>query len=137
MRFVLITGPSGAGKTFALHSLADAGYYAVYNLPPRLVPALVAFCRDDGLERAAVVTDTRCGHSFAELPDVLQEMDKAGFHIETLYLDAGDDALVQRYKETRRPHPFLEEMEEGTAETGIVDAIAAERALLQTMRGLS
>src|SRR5689334_4690079 len=105
MRFVLITGPSGAGKTFALHSLADTGYYAVDNLPPRLVPALVAFCREEGYKRATVVTDIRSGASFAELPDVLQEMDKAGCHIEVLYLDAGDDALVQRYKETRRPHP--------------------------------
>jgi UPF0042 nucleotide-binding protein len=137
MRFVVITGPSGAGKTLALHSFEDAGYYAADNLPPRLLPALVAFCRAEGYERGAVVIDTRAGASFAELPAVLQELDKAGFHVETLYLDASDDALVQRFKETRRPHPLMSVPEDGVMEGGIVEAIQAERALLQTARALA
>ena len=107
MRFVVVTGPSGAGKTFALHSFEDAGYYTVDNLPPRLLPALVAFCREAGYARAAVVIDARCGSAFRELPDVLQNLDRAGVCVETLFLESDDAVLVQRFKETRRPHPFL------------------------------
>src|SRR5438034_11015957 len=109
MRFVVITGPSGAGKTLALHSFEDAGYYTVDNLPPRLLPALVDFCREEGRERGAVVIDTRSGPTFADLPDVLQRLDKT--QVETLFLDASDEALVHRFKETRRPHPLFPEAE--------------------------
>src|SRR5271169_6611169 len=103
MRFVVLTGPSGAGKTLALHSLEDAGYYAVDNLPPRLLPALAEFCTKDRQQPGAVVIDTRCGPSFVELTHVLAGMQTAGIPAEILYLDASDVALLQRYKETRRP----------------------------------
>lgn len=137
MRFVVITGISGAGKTLAVHSFEDAGYYVTDNLPPRLLPALAQFCREQGFERGAVVTDTRCGVAFAELPVVLQEMDKAGFQLETLFLDASDEALVHRYKETRRPHPLLTVPPDGVMETGIVEAITKERGLLESTRALA
>ena len=107
MRFVVVTGPSGAGKTFALHSFEDAGYYTVDNLPPRLLPALIAFCREAGHARAAVVIDARCGGAFRELPDILQSLDRAHTCVETLFLESDDAVLVQRFKETRRPHPLL------------------------------
>jgi UPF0042 nucleotide-binding protein len=136
MRFVVITWPSGAGKTLALHSFEDAGYYTVDNLPPSLLPALAAFCREEGWDRAAVVIDTRCGPAFAQLPAILGEMSKTDTHIETLFLDAGDDALVKRFKETRRPHPLLRESEDSLLQEGIVEAIHAERALLQPARAL-
>lgn len=137
MRFVVITGPSGAGKTLALHSFEDAGYYAVDNLPPALLPALGAFCREQGYKGGAVVVDTRSGKAFAELPVVLEELRKAGFPLETLFLDAGDDALVHRFKETRRPHPLLTEPAEASPEGGIVAAIHQERAQLETARALA
>ena len=137
MRFVVLTGPSGAGKTFALHSFEDAGYYTIDNLPPRLLPALAAFCRDEGHDRAAVVSDVRSGAAFAELPGVLREMAAAGIHIETLFLDAGDAALVQRFKETRRPHPLLRVPVEGEMREGILEAIHAERMQLETARTLA
>lgn len=137
MRFVVLTGPSGSGKTLAMHSFEDAGYYAVDNLPPRLLPDLLAFCQETGQERVAVVTDTRCGAALSELPDVLQELSKAGFHAETLFLDASDETLIRRYKETRRPHPMLQAAAGGETELGIMEAIAAERALLEPIRALT
>src|SRR6266536_3284607 len=103
MRFVVITGPSGAGKTLALHSFEDAGYYTADNLPPRLLPDLVAFCKTEGYDRGAVVIDIRSGKAFSELPAVLQEMTKADLNVELLFMDASDEALVHRFKETRRP----------------------------------
>ncbi len=137
MRFVVLTGPSGAGKTLALHSFEDAGYYTVDNLPPRLLPALIGFCREEGYARGAVVIDTRSGAAFAELPDVLQQLDKACVDVETLFVDAGDAALVQRFKETRRPHPLLRAPEDGVMRDSIMDAIHAERALLESTRTLA
>jgi UPF0042 nucleotide-binding protein len=137
MRFVVITGLSGAGKTLALSSFEDAGYYAVDNLPPRLLPALVAYCQQEGRTRGATVIDTRSGPAFAELPAVLQELAKSGLRIEVLFVDAGDETLVLRYKETRRPHPLLTEPTDVAAEGGILEAIQAERAVLNTARDLA
>lgn len=137
MRFVIITGPSGAGKTAALHSFEDAGYFTVDNLPPRLLEDLIAFCREDGRDRAAVVIDTRCGPALAELPDVLADLNSAHIDPEVLYLDASDDVLVQRFKETRRPHPLMDVSSEQIRQGGIIAAIAAERELLLAARGFA
>ena len=135
MRFVVITGPSGAGKTLALHSFEDAGYYTVDNLPTSLLPSLVRFCENSGYERGAVVIDTRSGDTFRDLPDVVTQLRKEGSSIEVLYLDAGDDTLVHRYKETRRPHPQI--LAGKTHERGIVEATEIEREALQSIRALS
>jgi UPF0042 nucleotide-binding protein len=137
MRFVVITGPSGAGKTLALHSFEDAGYYTADNLPPRLLPSLVSFCQSEGFERGAVVIDTRAGKAFAELPDVLQEMTKADIDVELLFLDASDEALVHRFKETRRPHPLFNPTLTNVQESGIIEAIHAERGLLESVLALA
>jgi len=142
MRIIVITGPSGAGKTYALHSFEDAGYYTVDNLPPRLLPALAAYCRTENHERCAVVIDVRAGAAFAELPEVVTELraKEHGFKIEILFLDASDTALVQRFKETRRPHPMLRgpiDGVQGIQQDSIVEAIRTERALLQTARAFA
>jgi UPF0042 nucleotide-binding protein len=133
MRFVVITGPSGAGKTLALHSFEDAGYYTADNLPPCLLPKLADFCRKTGRERCAVVVDARSGPSFEELSDVLAQMNADGVRVELLYLDASDAALVHRFKETRRPHPLVSEASAGS----IVEAIQLERVLLESARPLA
>jgi len=133
MRFVVITGPSGAGKTLALHSFEDGGYYTADNLPPCLLPNLADFCRKTGRERCAVVVDARSGAAFEELGDVLARMKEEGVCVELLYLDAGDGALVQRFKETRRPHPLVSEATAGS----IVEAIQLERVLLESARPLA
>ena len=137
MRFVLITGPDGAGKTYALHSFQDADYYAVDNIPPALLPALAAHCREEGRKRVAVVADTRSGPAFAELPAILQDLEKAGVTVEVLFLDASNETIIQRYKETRRPHPLLAEENDLPPDSGLLAAIEAERGLLQNVRALA
>ena len=134
MRFVLITGPDGAGKTYALHDFQDADYYAVDNIPPALLPALAAHCHEEGRRRVAVVADTRSGPAFAELPAILQDLEKAGVAVEVLFLDASNETIIQRYKETRRPHPLLAEDNDLPPESGLLAAIEAERDLLRTVR---
>jgi UPF0042 nucleotide-binding protein len=133
MRFVVITGPSGAGKTLALHSFEDAGYYTADNLPPCLLPNLADFCQKTGRERCAVVVDARCGAAFEDLGDVMARMNGDGVRVELLYLDAGDGALVHRFKETRRPHPLVDEATQG----GVIEAIQLERVLLESARPLA
>ena len=133
MRFVVITGPSGAGKTLALHSFEDAGYYTADNLPPCLLPELADFCRKTGRERCAGVVDARCGAAFEELGEVMAQMHTDGVRVELLYLDASDAALVHRFKETRRPHPLVSEATAGS----IVEAIQLERVLLESARPLA
>jgi len=139
MRIVVITGPSGAGKTLALHSLEDAGYYAVDNLPPEMLPALVSFCRNHHDANGAVVIDTRCGESFAGLSDAITGIKSQGNPVEVLYLDASDAALLQRYKETRRPHPLRRKSSDGEEENegGIMEVIEAERGLLDAARAIA
>ena len=137
MRFVVLTGPSGAGKTLALHSLEDAGYYTVDNLPPRLLPALVGFCEESAFERGAAVIDTRSGKAFDELEEVVSAMKSSGHPVEMLFLDAGDDVLIHRYKETRRPHPMIAAPTEQSEATGIVEAVDSERELLHAARALA
>lgn len=145
MRIVVVTGPSGAGKTFALHSFEDAGFYTIDNLPPRLLPAFVEFCENSGpaadtdsrYEGAAVVIDIRSGADFAALPDLLQQLEAEQVLIEILFLDASDATLVQRFKETRRPHPLLRAPQGCEAQGGILEAIQRERTLLETARTLA
>lgn len=137
MRFVVVTGPSGAGKTFALHSFEDAGFYTVDNLPPRLLPALIAFCQAEGLDEAAVTIDARSGTALGELGDVLASLDQVRLHVEILFLDASDAVLVQRFKETRRPHPRLRTPSDGQMQIGILEAIQEERILLSAARALA
>lgn len=108
MRFVVVTGMSGAGKSTTLKMLEDAGYFCVDNLP---VPLIIKFAelftaQGTEMEKAALGVDIRSGQKFAELERVLKELDKAAFRYEILYLESSDDVLVKRYKETRRFHPL-------------------------------
>jgi len=145
MRIVVITGPSGAGKTLALHSLEDAGYYAVDNLPPEMLPALVEFCRNRHDCDGAVVIDTRCGIAFAGLAAAIEQIKRQGYPVEMLYLDASDSVLLQRYKETRRPHPLRRRQQSLNHSTelapenegGIMKVIQAERELLDAARAIA
>lgn len=137
MRFVVITGLSGAGKTLALHSLEDAGCFTVDNLPPTLLPELFDFCERAGLIRCAVVCDTRCGDDLKYLPSTIHQMKSEGKCVEILFLNASEECLVQRYNETRRPHPLHRGAYDELVQSSILDAIRKERELLLDARAIA
>src|SRR5215218_3869764 len=108
---VVITGYSGAGKSTAMNVFEDAGYFCVDNLPPEMIRGLVELFVHEGskVERAAVVSDVRGGDYFEALRAVLDDLDALGVTHHVLFLEAEHDALVTRYKETRRRHPLAPE----------------------------
>ena len=125
LRFVIITGLSGAGKTHCVRCLEDFGYYCIDNMPPVLIPKFAELCNNSSgkLDKIAVVSDIRSGDMFNQLFGALKEMEKDGFNYEILFLDADDAELIRRYKETRRKHPLA-------IDGRIADAVALERRLL-------
>ena len=108
MRFVIVTGMSGAGKSTALNRLEDMGYFCVDNLPITLISkfAEMAYTPGSEIQRVALGVDIRSGAALESLKDVLEGMAAASRKYEILFLDAADDVLVKRYKETRRTHPL-------------------------------
>ena len=125
MRFVIVTGMSGAGKSTALKMLEDMGYFCVDNLPVPLLKKFAELACDPGseIDRVALGVDIRSGQGLGELEAVLEEIAMEGFCYEVLYMEASDSVLVKRYKETRRSHPL--------ARDGRVDrGIALEREKL-------
>jgi RNase adapter protein RapZ len=127
--FVVITGFSGAGKSQAMACFEDAGYFCVDNLPPEMIASLAELFAHEGskVERAAVVCDVRGGTYFEGLARVLEELERRGTPHRLLFLEASEDVLLDRYKETRRRHPL--------ANSGQVSsAIAEERALLEPLK---
>lgn len=129
MRFVVVTGMSGGGKSTALKMLEDAGFYCVDNLPVSLIEKFVELIATPGSEitKVALGLDVRAGQSFAEATALLQKERKAGYDFEILFMDASDFALVKRYKETRRLHPLA-------MEGRIEDGIWREREMLKSIR---
>ncbi|MEA2333647.1 MAG: RNase adapter protein RapZ [Solirubrobacteraceae bacterium] len=127
---VVITGFSGAGKSTAMNVFEDAGYFCVDNLPPEMIRSLVELFVHQGskVERAAVVSDVRGGVYFEALRAVVDDLDALGLSHHVLFLEAAEQTLVTRYKETRRRHPLAPE---GSVAAGV----AEERALLAPLRG--
>ena len=123
---LILTGMSGAGRSTVAHALEDLGWYVVDNLPPALLPSLA----EQTLEThaaMAVVVDVRGGKFFDELNNSLAKLKSASVPYRLLFLDASDQALVQRFESTRRPHPLQ-------AKDRIVDGIERERAKLEEIR---
>lgn len=109
MKFVILTGMSGAGKSTAIKMMEDIGFYCVDNLPIALLEKFVELSdlqQNTELQKVAVGIDIRSGQALEELRDVLDRIEKAGASYEILFLDAEDSVLVKRYKETRRNHPL-------------------------------
>jgi RNase adapter protein RapZ len=127
--FVVITGFSGAGKSTAMNVFEDAGYFCVDNLPPEMIRSLVELFVHKGskVERAAVVSDVRGGVYFEALRAVVDDLAALGLSHHVLFLEAAEQTLVTRYKETRRRHPLA-------PEGSIAAGVAAERALLEPLR---
>ena len=125
----VITGYSGAGKSEAIAAFEDSGYFCVDNLPPRMIASLGELFRHQGsgVRRAAVVTDVRGGDYFADLLAVLGELEEGGLDPTVLFLEADEETLVDRFKETRRRHPLA-------PDGRVVEGIRAERDILGQLR---
>jgi len=130
IRLVIVTGMSGAGKTQAIKHLEDLGFFCVDNLPPALMPKMAELClQSDGkLRRLALGIDIRGGQFFHHIIHALDELEKMGFTYQILFMDASDETLVRRYKESRRRHPLA-------LQGRILEGIRKERKLLQELRG--
>jgi UPF0042 nucleotide-binding protein len=126
---VVITGHSGAGKSEAIAAFEDGGFFCVDNLPPRMISQLGDLFRHDGsgVRRAAIVSDVRGGEYFDELLAVIDELTLEGLKPQVLFLEADEETLTDRFKETRRRHPLA-------PEGSMLDGIRAERALLAPLR---
>ena len=131
MEIKIVTGMSGAGKTQAIQVLEDLGYYCVDNLPPNLFVkfAELASQAQFQLGKVALVADIRGGKFFLDLYDALAQLKAKGIAYEIIFLEANDDVLVRRFKETRRRHPLYS--------GSILDAIREERKRLQSLRGMA
>ena len=128
-RIVIVTGMSGGGKTQACRYLEDLGYFCVDNLPPVFIPKFVELCAHGGnhVKKIVFVVDTRSRDFFDDLVQVLENMDKKDQTYEMLFMDASDDVIIRRYKETRRRHPMA-------PSSRISDGVAKERARLEPVR---
>lgn len=132
VELVVITGMSGAGKSSAIAAFEDAGYFCVDNLPPQMIGALGELFRLDGsgVEKAAVVSDARGGEYFEQLNEILDDLEGDGIKPQLVFLDAHDEILTDRYKETRRRHPMA-------PEGRIIDGIENEREILAPIKARS
>ncbi len=130
IRFVIITGLSGAGKSETVRCFEDLGYFCVDNLPPVLIPKFAELCaQSDGrINRIALVVDIRGGSFFDDVFDALEILEQNGFSYEILYLEAKEEVLIRRFKESRRRHPL-------SVTGGISEGIHAESQRLGEIRG--
>lgn len=129
MRFVIVTGLSGAGKTQAIRCLEDLGYFCVDNLPPTLIPKFADLCyqTEGKIDKIAVVIDIRGGKFFDDLFESLKGLSAEDYKYEILFLDASDEVLIKRFKESRRSHPLA-------AGGRIQDGIDEERERLKEVK---
>ena len=129
MRFVIVTGMSGAGKTSVLKFLEDINFFCVDNLPPALLPKFAELCyeQEGEIERVAMGIDIRGGRLFNDLFEVLSDLQSKGYEYEILFLDASDEVLIKRYKETRRSHPL-------SRNGSIQEGILKEREILRNVK---
>lgn len=137
MKFLIVTGLSGSGKSGAVNVLEDIGYYCIDNIPPQLIPKFADIClQSEGqMSKVAIVTDIRGivtdsnGNALDELISGLDYVGQSGPDVSVLFLDASDETLIKRYKETRRKHP-LDEQSRGSLQS----AITMEREMLAKIR---
>jgi len=129
MELIIVTGLSGAGKSQAIHCMEDLGYYCVDNMPPALIIEFVKLANSGraDIERAAFVVDIRSKEFFEDLKESLSEIGKLNTSCRIMYLEASDEVLIKRYKESRRSHPL-------STGGALKDDIATEKILLEEFR---
>ena len=129
LAFVVITGLSGAGKSFAIKCFEDMGFFCVDNLPTTLMPTFADLIARSGqkVDRVALGVDVREGEYLDHLLDVIAELRRRGHAVEVLFLEASEETLVRRYRETRRRHPLA-------PDGNVLDGIRAERKAMSHMR---
>jgi UPF0042 nucleotide-binding protein len=132
IRFVIITGLSGAGKSYAIKCLEDLGYFCVDNLPTTLIPTFAELCANSsrGIQAIALGVDVREGEYLVNMVETIQELRSRGHQVDVLFLEASDETLVRRYHETRRRHPLA-------GEGSVLDGIRAERTALAHLREIA
>ena len=132
LAFVFITGLSGAGKSYAIKSFEDMGYFCVDNLPTTLIPTFADLIARSGqtIRRVALGVDVREGEYLSHLLDAIHELKARGHAVEVLFLEAGEEALVRRYHETRRRHPLA-------ADGNVLEGIRAERKAMSHLREIA
>lgn len=131
MRFVIVTGMSGGGKRTALKMLEDAGFYCVDNLPVPLIGKLVELIAmpNGEIQKVALGLDVRADQNFDDAQESLEKLKEAGYIFEILFLDASDETLMKRYKESRRMHPLSTSLD-----SRIDDGIRKERQILKDIK---
>ncbi len=129
MKFLIVTGLSGAGKSQSIKFLEDLGYFCVDNLPPALLGRFVEMCSESkgDIDKAAIVIDIRVGKFLDQLPVGLDELKELGHTYDILFLEASDETLIKRFKSTRRMHPL-------SVGGRIIKGIKAERRKLQEIK---
>ena len=130
MDLLLIGGVSGSGKSVALAAFEDAGYYAINHLPVPLLIETAAYLERVGQQRVAVALDVKTGPGLPGLAETMAALERRGWEVRLLYLDATVDTLVKRFSETRRRHPF------SSGDRTLTEAIEYERNLLADARQL-
>lgn len=132
MRFVVVTGMSGGGKSTALKMLEDTGFYCVDNLPASLIEKFVELITlpDGEITKVALGLDVRADQSFKNTTKVLKELKKKGYQFEILFMEASEEVLIKRYKETRRIHPLA-------ADGRVEDGVRKEQEVLRAIRKMA
>ncbi len=128
MRFVIITGMAGAGKSQALRNMEDMGYFCLDNMLPNLLSQFALLCSEHkDIDKVAVVIDSRSREFFNSIDESLQKLKEQDIQYEILFLDASDESIIRRFKETRRPHPL-------TKQGSVLQGIASEREQMNELK---
>ncbi|EQF22891.1 P-loop ATPase family protein [Clostridioides difficile CD160] len=132
MKFVIVTGLSGSGKSETMRALEDMGFYCVDNLPPALITKFAELCYqpNSSIDKVALGIDIRGRKFFEALHESLNYLEKENYEYEMVYLDCDDDVLLKRYKMTRRNHPLAKDMQ-------IPEGIKMERKIMEPLKELS
>ena len=134
LRFVIVSGLSGSGKTTAIKVFEDMGFFCVDNLPTELITTFADLCsqaKKEDIRRIALGIDIRTRGVLEDVPEALQRLKEQGHRVDILFLEARDEILIRRYSETRRRHPL------DTGELSVVEAIQRERQQLKELRNMA